>query len=61
MPSNATEKPRFLYIRSSESFIVLTVSVALFVIIPIIPKAIVDRAGVRPEDGKFDFVNLHRP
>ncbi|KAJ5310656.1 uncharacterized protein N7443_003117 [Penicillium atrosanguineum] len=44
--------------RSSETFIVLVVSIAIFtdvfiygMIVPIIPVALVERAGTRPEDG----------
>ncbi|EFR01324.1 hypothetical protein MGYG_04331 [Nannizzia gypsea CBS 118893] len=45
-------KPWLLEARSSEAFIILVVSIAIFVIVPIIPKALVDRIGVSPDDAQ---------
>ncbi|GBF61260.1 MFS transporter [Trichophyton mentagrophytes] len=57
--SKMKSKPWLLEARSSESFIILVVSIAIFVdiflysmIVPIIPKALVDRIGVSPDDAQ---------
>ncbi|KAJ6103350.1 hypothetical protein N7486_005777 [Penicillium sp. IBT 16267x] len=48
---NTEHKPWLFNLRSSETFLVLTVSIAIFTIVPIIPVALVERVGARPEDG----------
>ncbi|KAM5437361.1 hypothetical protein McanCB56680_002318 [Microsporum canis] len=57
--SKTPTKPWLLEARSSEAFIVLVVSIAIFVdvflysmIVPIIPKALVNRIGVSPDDAQ---------
>lgn len=51
--------PMFLAFRSSSTFILSTICVAVFtdiflytVIVPVIPFALTNRAGVPPEDGE---------
>ncbi|KAJ6006673.1 hypothetical protein N7451_004617 [Penicillium sp. IBT 35674x] len=57
---NSDQKPWLFNLRSSERFLVLTVSIAIFtdsfiygVIVPIIPVALVERVGARPEDAQY--------
>ncbi|KAJ5802151.1 uncharacterized protein N7503_004601 [Penicillium pulvis] len=57
---NSDQKPWLFNLRSSETFLVLTVSIAIFtdsfiygVIVPIIPVALVERVGARPEDAQY--------
>ncbi|KAJ5936685.1 hypothetical protein N7466_003135 [Penicillium verhagenii] len=54
------QKPWLFQLRSSETFLVLTVSIAIFtdsfiygVIVPVIPVALIDRVGARPEDAQY--------
>ncbi|KAJ5291057.1 hypothetical protein N7478_000308, partial [Penicillium angulare] len=59
MPDHG-EKPWLFDFRSSERFLVVVVSIAIFtdsfiygMIVPIIPIALVDRLGERPEDAQY--------
>ncbi|KAJ5097642.1 hypothetical protein N7456_008363 [Penicillium angulare] len=60
MTSDHGEKPWLFDFRSSERFLIVTVTIAIFtdsfiygMIVPIIPIALVDRAGERPEDAQY--------
>ncbi|KAJ5641501.1 hypothetical protein N7490_005501 [Penicillium lividum] len=53
-------KPWLFDVRSSERFLVLTVAIAIFtdafiygLIVPVIPVALVERVGARPEDAQY--------
>ncbi|KAJ5630462.1 uncharacterized protein N7484_010562 [Penicillium longicatenatum] len=50
---NPDQKPWLFNLRSSETFLVLTVSIAIFTIVPIIPVALVERVGARPQDAQY--------
>ncbi|KAJ5664672.1 hypothetical protein N7462_011485 [Penicillium macrosclerotiorum] len=59
METQSPQRPWLHDFRSSETFIVVVVSIAIFtdvfiygMIVPIIPIALVDRAGARPEDAQ---------
>lgn len=60
--SETPKAPRYLKVRSSKAFILLTVCVAIFtdafvygVVVPVIPFSLRDRSGVSEDDGT-DFV-----
>ncbi|KAF3894534.1 MFS general substrate transporter [Trichophyton interdigitale] len=48
-----SREPWLFKLRSSEAFIIFVITVAMFTIIPVIPKALVSRAGVAQEDVQF--------
>ncbi|CAG8203540.1 unnamed protein product [Penicillium salamii] len=47
------QRPWLLPLRSSQSFIVTTISLSMFTIVPVMPDALVLRAGVAFEDREF--------